>query len=308
MVCLEKLKPENPAPGSQDGCAPGPCEASAGEPLSLGHRTLIEPLLRDLDLPLSEYCFANLFLFRHTHCYSVILHPLPHILGVTYDGVSHCMPLVSLNRANAECLLKSASCLYPLSEEVAQQAREDWGLEARWNDDDSDYVFDAGRLAVLEGNALRSKRAQAAAFAESTRPTVISLQPENLGAALEVLEMWATQVRRPAAETDYVACREALACFAALGLHGLLILDGAGVARGFLIAQYLGRGGAAIHFAKGDRNHPGVYPYMFSQYAACTSAAWLNFEQDLGKPGLRQAKRALDPQRLSRKYRLLGSA
>ena len=120
--------------------------------------------------------------------------------------------------------------------------------------------------------------------------------------------MWAAQVGRSAAETDYAACREALACFAALGLHGLLVLDDAGVARGFLIAQSLGGSGAAIHFAKGDRNHPGVYPYMFSQYAARTSASWLNFEQDLGKPGLRQAKRALDPQRLSRKYRLSRSA
>jgi hypothetical protein len=201
-------------------------------------------------------------------------------------------------------LLKDSDCLYPLPEEAAQRARKDWGLETRWNDDDSDYIFEPQRLAILEGNALRSKRAQAAAFAGSTHPTVISLQPQNLSAALKLLEMWAAQVRRPAAETDYAACREALTCFAELGLHGLLVIDDAGVARGFLIAQFLGSGGAAIHFAKGDRNHPGVYPYMFSQYAASTSASWLNFEQDLGKPGLRQAKRALDPQRLLRKYRL----
>jgi hypothetical protein len=308
VICLEKLVAgENPAPGSQDEGAPG-CEASPGESLRLEHRALIEPLLRDLDLPLSEYCFANLFLFRQTHRYSLSLDPLPHILGVTYDGVRHCMPLVSLNRANAECLLRYATCLYPLPEELAQRAQQEWSLEARWNEDDSDYVFEAGRLAALEGNALRSKRSQAAAFVGATHPTVLSLLPRNIGAAVEVLDRWAAQVRRPAAATDYAACREALACFAALGLHGLQIVDSEGVARGFLIAQYLGQGGAAIHFAKGDRNYPGVYPYMFSQYAARTSASWLNFEQDLGKPGLRQAKRALDPQRLSRKYRLWRSA
>jgi hypothetical protein len=298
VIGLEKPEAgEDPAAGSREGCAPG-------EPLGLEHRTLIEPLLRVLDYPLSEYCFANLFLFRHAHRYSLVRHPLPHILGVTYDGIWHCLPLVSLERAEAECLLDYASCLYPLPEDVAMRAREDWGLKARWNDDDSDYVFDVGRLARLEGNTLRSKRSQAAAFAEASNPTVISLETQHLGAASDVLERWAAQVRRPAAETDYAACREALASFAALGLHGLMVRDGAGVGRGFLIAQYLGRGGAAIHFAKGDRDYPGVYPFLFSEYARRTSASWLNFEQDLGKPGLRQAKRALDPERLARKYRL----
>jgi hypothetical protein len=43
---------------------------------------------------------------------------------------------------------------------------------------------------------------------------------------------------------------------------------------------------------------------MFSRFAAAAGSTWLNFEQDLGKAGLRQAKRALDPVRLLRKCRL----
>jgi hypothetical protein len=71
-----------------------------------------------------------------------------------------------------------------------------------------------------------------------------------------------------------------------------------------VVASRQGADTAVVHFAKADRTLEGVYPYLFSRFAAGAGATWLNFEQDLGKPGLRQAKRALDPVRTLRKCRL----
>lgn len=275
-----------------------------GEPLSLSHRPLIEPLLRELDLPLSEYSFANLYLFRAVHRYVLVFHPLPYVLGVTYDGVKHAMPLARFSGTDVGSLLEHASCIYPVTDEIAQGAAG-FGLQSRWNDDDSDYTYDARKLAALEGRTLRPKRIEAEAFAAMARPSIAPIGAGDLDKAFDTLELWASQVDRAKADTDYHACREALANFEALGLSGIVISDSAGVPCAFLLAQSLGRNGAAVHFAKGNRNYPGVYTYMFSQFAARTGASWLNFEQDLGKPGLRQAKRALDPAAQLRKYRLL---
>jgi hypothetical protein len=289
---------------TENGALAQPIDVRHGEPLSLEHRLTVEPLFRELDLPLSEYSFANLYLFRAVHQYSLVLRPVPHILGITYDGMRHAMPLVRFAWADVDVLLEHARCIYPVTEEIAQQGTAH-GMRSYWNDDDSDYTYDARRLAALEGKTLRSKRLQAASFAATASPSIAPMTPRNRHHAVDILELWASQVDRPRYDTDYDACREALSNFEALGLHGMVISDGAGAPCAFLLAQNLGKQGAAVHFAKGNRHYSGIYPYMFSQYAASAGVSWLNFEQDLGKPGLRQAKRALDPVGQLRKYRLL---
>jgi hypothetical protein len=283
--------------------APRPC-AGQGEPLALAHGSLIEPLLAALDVPLSEYSFANLYLFRAVHDYRVRLDPIPHVLGVTYDGVRHAMPLVGCGRREIEMLLEHAACLYPLTQEMALEAAACAGVVAHWNEDDSDYTYDARRLASLAGTKLKDKRREAAAFEARARPYVEPLGSVNRHHAYEILERWTSQVARSKAQTDYDACREALDHQEALGMCGMLVLDDMGRPCAFLLARRIGKNGMAVHFAKGNRDYDGVYPYLFSRFAATAGASWLNFEQDLGKPGLRQAKRALDPVRQLRKLRL----
>jgi uncharacterized protein len=289
---------------TEDGASAPATEPGYGEPLSLAHRSTVEPLLREMNLPLSEYGFANLYLFRDVHRYALVSHPLPHMLGVTYDGVRHAMPLVRFAWDHVDALLEHAACIYPVTEEIAQQGSAH-GMRSSWNDDDSDYIYEARRLALLEGKTLRHKRIEAASFAAAAAPSIAPLTLANRHQAIDILDLWARQVDRPRRDTDVDACQAALDNFEALGLHGRVISDGAGVPCAFLLAQNLGENGAAVHFAKGDREREGIYPYMFSQFAASAGVSWLNFEQDLGKPGLRQAKRALDPVRQLRKYRLL---
>jgi hypothetical protein len=274
-----------------------------GQPLNLEDRERIDPLLSALDCPLSEYSFANLYLFREIHRYRLLQQPAPCILGVTYDGEAHAMPLVPLQSCEVPELLEHASCIYPLPREAAERAALP-GFELRWNEADSDYVYRASRLASLEGAKLRTKRAQARSFEQSARPSVVPLNAGNLNGAWEVLELWARQVPRPTRTTDYDACSEALRNVDALGLSGLLVSDAMDRPCAFLLASRLGDQSAAVHFAKGNREYSGVYPYLFSQFAACAGVERLNFEQDLGASGLRQAKRALDPADQLRKYRL----
>ena len=54
--------------------------------ISLSEKPQIDALLQGGLSPFSEYCFANLYLFRHRHAYRLNLYPMPHVSGITYDG------------------------------------------------------------------------------------------------------------------------------------------------------------------------------------------------------------------------------
>ncbi|MDB5583586.1 MAG: hypothetical protein JWR80_8762 [Bradyrhizobium sp.] len=277
-----------------------PASAVAGEPLTLAHADRLRPLLAASGSALSEYCVANLLLFRHRHRYRFAEQPVPHVLGVTYDGERHAMPLAPLDARIAVELLRGCDCIGPLGEEAPSLAAR-LGLACDWNEADSDYAYDAQRLAVLEG--AKAKRAQATAFEREASPGAAALDDGNVGLAHAVLEGWFGDVGRAPAETDLDECREALALRAALGLEGLLVeVRGAPVA--FLLAGPGADGNRIVHFAKGRRAWPGAYPWMFARYAATAGVARINFEQDLGNPGFAQAKRALAPAARLRKYRL----
>jgi uncharacterized protein len=257
-------------------------------------------MLQRLGPRLSEHTFANLYLFRAVHQYRLRYVPVPHILGLTYDRARHAMPLVPCDATTALQLLETVDCIYPLAgafEEVGSRFKVDA------NEDDSDYLYDARRLAVLEGYRLRSKRRQASSFASSARPSIRTLDRECLQQAHSVLDLWSAQVAPLHRETDAASCREALDCLDALGMGGMLV-TAAGRACAFLLFSQLSEDTVVVHFAKGDRELEGVYPYLFSQFAANAGVPWLNFEQDLGKIGLRRAKQALDPVRKLPKFRL----
>jgi hypothetical protein len=168
-------------------------------------------------------------------------------------------------------------------------------------DADADYLYAAGRLAALKGGALKRKRSQAKGFQAGVNPVAV---PLDTALAQAVLDGWLADVGRDSALTDYAACREALVQRDALELEGLLVLSGDGTPLGFLLASALADGCKAVHFAKGRRAQAGVYPWMFARFAATAGVARLNFEQDLGKPGFAQAKRAFDPIARLAKYRL----
>jgi hypothetical protein len=161
------------------------------------------------------------------------------------------------------------------------------------------------KLARLAGAKSRSKRTQARQFFRSAHPAVMTLTSENLHRARELLDRWADQLPASRARGDYDACAEALTNFDELSLEGILVTDGANKNYSFLIASRLPDNSLAVHFAKGDRDIVGAYPFMYSQLAARVSPVHLNFEQDLGLLGLRQAKRALDPSAHILKCRLI---
>jgi hypothetical protein len=252
--------------------------------------------------PLSEFCAANLYLFRAVHDYRWADGPFPALTGRTYDGAPQLTPLIALSRSaqlESAVNLSPGEALYPLAEADAQ------GLATTSNPADSDYLFEAADLASLRGEARKGRRNLRNQFRRAVGPRDEVLDARNSADALVVLDGWIVDVAKPWAQTDYVACREALELQAPLGLEGLITYTGAGEPAGFLLATHR-RGVAIVHFAKGRRTLPGVFPHLFSRFAEVGAGRFthLNFEQDLGNPGFRQSKRAYGPAGLLDKHRL----
>ena len=272
-------------------------EWNAGVPIGREHLPRLAALLGETPRPASEYCLANLYLYRTRHEYRLIDEELPFLTGRTYDGAKHVLPLGPLDESAAAKLLEGFDCIYPLGEDESRQLSASGVFCFDFRADDSDFLYDTQRLAELSG--AKAKRAQAAAFGR-LGPRLAQF---DAAAAREVLAEWLDDAGRGPDHADAHECAEAIACADELGLSGVVVfLESDPVA--FLLAGPPRDDDRVVHFAKGRRSLAGAYPWMFAHYARIAGTRLLNFEQDLGNPGLARAKRALAPLACRPKYRL----
>ena len=74
----------------------------------------------------------------------------------------------------------------------------------------------------------------------------------------------------------------------------------------FTIGQMLNDDTAVVHIEKADPEIPGLYPVINQQFCENSwhDARYINREQDLGMPGLREAKLSYYPDHLVKKFRI----
>lgn len=93
------------------------------EPLHFSHRELLDSKFRQLNLLLTEYSFANLYLFRQLHRYEVIQYNEEvFIKGVTRDQVSFIMLTsfpVNFSPYLFSPIFEQADILFPHSRKLA---------------------------------------------------------------------------------------------------------------------------------------------------------------------------------------------
>ena len=279
----------------------GETARQAGRALQLGDADRIRAALPGGAFHPAEYAFANLWLFRRVHDYQLLEFPVLHLRGRTYDGKVHALPLSRPDRAEAAAMFETGvDCLYPYGEDGPELAQS-LGLDAHFKEADSDYWFRGADMASL--SAAKTRRSQARQYEAEHSPVFEEWHAGLAPVALAVLEGWAQDITRPAEETDVAECREAITIAGELGLVGGLVRVGDDPIA-FLLASESGDA-RIVHFAKGRRAHSHAYPWMFSTFAARSEANWINFEQDLGIPGLAQSKRAYGPNNVQPKYRLV---
>jgi hypothetical protein len=174
--------------------------------------------------------------------------------------------------------------------------------------DHFDYIYRTDDLIKLSGGKYHTQRNHLNSFNRSHRYRYEALRPEHLPACLDLGARWC-QIKRCEEDLsllgEWGAVGTALSNFQDLGLEGGVILINDRV-RAFSCGELLNADTAVIHLEKADPEMRSLYAVINQEF---TRKVWarvpfINREQDLGEPGLRQAKLSYHPHRLVEKFRV----
>ena len=174
--------------------------------------------------------------------------------------------------------------------------------------DQFDYIYRRKDLVELAGRKYHSKRNHIARLRMSHPFDYVRLHSGNLDACLELSEFWC-ELRRCEEDLnlmgEWEAVRESLTHFQELQIQGGAIVIG-GKMKAFTLGEQLNEEMAVVHIEKADPEIQGLYAVINQQFCenAWPSISFVNREQDLGEPGLRQAKLSYYPDYLIEKFRI----
>ncbi len=271
--------------------------------LTLEHRAVLHPLFHTLPDGISEFTFANLYLFRHAHNYALARLPddQPVIIGRDPDTSFFMLPTGLADRELIHQLLSEHETMKCVSERQ-KPLLEEMGFRVETDRDNFDYLYRRRDLAELSGRKFHKKRNLVKNFVSThdykAKPLRIQYQQD----ALQVLEDW--KVGRESIG-DYREAREALENLAELELcGGIYYVESRPVA--YTLGEELEQGASfVIHFEKAVPDYKGLSQFINQSFAAVLPNTYetINREQDLGDEGLRQAKHSYKPVGYIKKYR-----
>lgn len=279
-------------------------------PISLEMRSELHPSLVVIPDGISEFTFANLYLFREQYDYHISWLP-NHVVLISgkQDGKSFAMLPCGFPEDNgpAEEVLRLHDYVKGLAEPHADAERirlERFGYMVFEDRDNFDYLYLKKDLEALQGKKYHKKRNLVNAFINNYNYEECPLNQENIDATFEILEEWR---REKGEEGDYKAAREALERMEELELTGYLIcVDGKPAA--YTLGEPLAKGRSfAVHFEKAIGDYKGIYQFMNRAFASVLPRHYhyINREQDLGDQGLRQAKMTYRPCGFAKKYKVV---
>ena len=286
--------------------------------LQLAQKAQYEDILFACGSRSCEYSFANLYLWGRqeaaffpegiaffSHFYGKSVYPYP--IGT------------SDRRAVLEAVLEDAKsrgipCRITSMTQAETEELESWfpgRFLFRPDRDGFDYVYAIDDLADLKGRKFQKKRNHVHKF-QASHPDCLSvpLEKENLPQAQEMVAQWFRQRLAEDPHGDYlleqIALSRAFRHFEALGMEGLMLVEN-GQVLAVTLASRLSENTMDVHFEKAREDVDGAYAAVNCEFARYLrlkhpELAFLNREDDLGLPGLRQAKLSYQPHHMEEKY------
>lgn len=278
------------------------------ETLGLQHKDVLSQRLRAAAVPLSEYTFPNLYLFRKNHEYEVIFDTDVFIRGKSYDGRRYLMPTRdarALDISALRDLMKDVDFLFPIPEAWLSAFSRD-EFETTFFKGDEDYLYTVEKMSTYKGRRLHGKRNLLKQFLATYKSEALPLTKDRLEHARFILQDWLAASGRDPNETDYGPCLEALERYDELVLCGGIVYADDEPA-GFAVGEELNEEVFVLHFAKARKKFKGVYQYLFNNFAKVLPLKYkfLNLEQDLGNENLRGFKMSYVPDILVKKARVM---
>ena len=173
--------------------------------------------------------------------------------------------------------------------------------------DSFDYIDSAKKLTELSGKDLHPKRTHINKF-NATFPqwSYEPITPDNIGECSKMHDLWLEKnaaFKDSSISLETVSLKSAINNFSALHLEGGLIRIDGNVAA-FTIGEHYRKNAFIINFEKALPEYALAYAAINQTFAKhnFSDIEYVNREDDLGVPGLRQAKLSYRPEFLIEKY------
>lgn len=278
------------------------------EIVDLKHRNCLTDRFHKMNLQLSDYTFANVYLFRRTSNYEFLKTECGlFVSGRNKQKQGYIMPLNDPRGCDIKTfkeILNKRDFFFPVPKEWLLYFPED-KFVISYDDSESDYIYLTEKMASFKGKQYLRHRNHLNQFLSSYIPEGKSISVNNFLDAMEVLNKWQNESKSAPDKTDFTQCSEALQKFSELALWGIIYYI-ANEPAGFIIGEALNTDTFCLHFAKASKKYHGIYEFMFQDTAKRLQSQYkyLNLEEDMGNKNLRRTKSSYGTEFLLKKYRV----
>lgn len=281
--------------------------------LSLNDKSIIERYTKSFP-PYSDYYFFSLWSYNTENSISyTILHNNLVVKFQEYSGDGYFYSFIGRNKIEhtvAELItlahrhrLPAVLKLVP-EECIALEAIQTLGETFSFveDEDNFDYILSVEKIALMRGAKLHQKKKQLKKFLRSYDYYVKYCSLPNRKVHMDILAIlykWYSQTKEERAknECEVRAIQRTLRYASHFSLVAACVYVDNKI-RGFTIFEQVNSKYAILSFQKADKEYEGIFEFLnfsVAQYLHKKGCMYMNIEQDLGIPGLRQAKRKYDP-------------
>jgi hypothetical protein len=278
------------------------------ETVDLKHHDCLTDRFHQMNLQISDYTFANVYLFRKISHYEFLTTDCGlFISGQNKQEQRYIMPLNDLRGCDIQTfrdLLGRQGCFFPIPEEWLSFFPGD-KFVISCDDSESDYIYLTEKMANFKGRQYTRHRNHLHQFLSLYAPKDEPISTNNFQDAMRVLQEWQDDSGLAPDKTDFDQCHEALQNISGLALWGTIYYIDNQPA-GFIIGEALNIDTFCLHFAKAFTKYHGIYEFMFNDTAKRLQSQYkyLNLEEDMGNKNLRRTKSSYGPELLLKKYRI----
>lgn len=274
--------------------------------ISMDMRPLLHAKFQTLAEGISEFTFANIYLFRQTHNYRIsqLGDNLFVITGKDGEQPFFMLPFGLPDKDVLQELFDRHRKMKAVSESQVQLLKDmDYIVDE--DRDNFDYLYSRQELVTLTGRKFHKKKNLLNIFIKNNEYEAKPLLEEYRDDALNILERWNDRMGQE--KSDYLAAGEALEKMWELQLcGGIFYIDRRPAA--YCLGEELALGSSfLIQFEKAviEDEFKGIYQFINQAFASVLPEKYetINREQDLGDPGLRQAKESYRPVGFVNKYK-----
>lgn len=275
------------------------------------HKPLFNELFLKFPPIISEFTFTNLYSWRAIYKISLASLDGCIVLRSEKDNKKRFfMPLGEgdIKSVMEQILNEKNSIFFRLPEDVAAYFLNDSHFTLELDRDNSDYLFRTQDLVKLQGKKYDGKRNLIKKFKSAYKYEYLRLDASNIKECLDFEEKWCSVKDCDGVEglnNERQAIREMVGNCSDFALAaGAIKVEGKICA--LAISEKLNKNTLVMHVLKAGPNMPGLYQTITNEFLAAEAKdfEYVNFEQDLGVPGLRKAKLSYNPIKLINKYTL----